>query len=63
MQVEEPLDIFLSHDWPIGITDCGNSTELIRQKPFFEKEVMRTMLINWNNTRHGQAVSPGIMMM
>ncbi|GFP92693.1 lariat debranching enzyme [Phtheirospermum japonicum] len=39
MQVQEPIDIFLSHDWPLGITDYGNSQALIRQKPFFEQEV------------------------
>lgn len=39
MQVEEPIDIFLSHDWPLGITDCGNWKELVRFKPFFEKEI------------------------
>lgn len=39
MQVEEPIDIFLSHDWPLGITDCGNWKQLVRFKPFFEKEV------------------------
>jgi len=39
LQIEEPIDIFLSHDWPIGITDCGNWRELVQKKPFFEKEV------------------------
>ncbi|XP_010250324.1 PREDICTED: lariat debranching enzyme isoform X2 [Nelumbo nucifera] len=39
MQVEEPIDIFLSHDWPVGITDYGNWKELVRFKPFFEKEI------------------------
>ncbi|KAL9238045.1 hypothetical protein vseg_012522 [Gypsophila vaccaria] len=39
MQIEEPIDIFLSHDWPVGITDCGNSRELIQKKPFFQKEI------------------------
>jgi lariat debranching enzyme len=39
MQVEEPLDIFLSHDWPIGVTDHGNWKALVRQKPHFEQEV------------------------
>lgn len=41
MQVLEPIDIFLSHDWPCGITDYGNLKNLLRQKPFFEKEVGR----------------------
>ncbi|XP_057794236.1 lariat debranching enzyme isoform X2 [Salvia miltiorrhiza] len=39
MQVQEPIDIFLSHDWPCGITDHGNVRNLIRQKPFFEREI------------------------
>ncbi|CAI9116073.1 OLC1v1017126C1 [Oldenlandia corymbosa var. corymbosa] len=39
MQVEEPIDIFLSHDWPRGITDHGNLANLLRQKHFFEKEI------------------------
>ncbi|XP_031373849.1 lariat debranching enzyme isoform X2 [Punica granatum] len=44
MQVEGPIDIFLSHDWPLGITDCGNSKQLIRHKPFFEKEIQQRTL-------------------
>ncbi|GAB4839236.1 lariat debranching enzyme [Ancistrocladus abbreviatus] len=39
MQVEESIDIFLSHDWPCGITDCGDWKELIQKKTFFKKEV------------------------
>lgn len=45
MQVEEPIDIFLSHDWPLGITDYGNWKQLVRFKPFFEKEVTKNILI------------------
>lgn len=44
MQVEEPIDIFLSHDWPLGITDCGNWRDLVRKKPFFEKEIQERTL-------------------
>jgi lariat debranching enzyme len=44
MQVEEPIDIFLSHDWPVGITDYGKWEELVRRKPYFEKEVILGML-------------------
>ncbi|KAF6142120.1 hypothetical protein GIB67_037038 [Kingdonia uniflora] len=39
MQVEDPIDIFLSHDWPIGITDYGNWRELVRFKPYFKQEI------------------------
>ncbi|KAB5513808.1 hypothetical protein DKX38_027714 [Salix brachista] len=44
MQVEEPIDIFLSHDWPVGITDCGNWKQLARYKPHFEKEIQEKTL-------------------
>ncbi|XP_034917614.1 lariat debranching enzyme [Populus alba] len=44
MQVEEPIDIFLSHDWPVGITDCGNWKQLVRYKPYFEKEIQEKTL-------------------
>eukprot|EP00268_Persea_americana_P050913 TRINITY_DN5583_c0_g1_i6.p1 TRINITY_DN5583_c0_g1~~TRINITY_DN5583_c0_g1_i6.p1 ORF type:complete len:328 (-),score=45.16 TRINITY_DN5583_c0_g1_i6:1056-2039(-) len=44
MQVEEPIDIFVSHDWPLGITDYGNWEQLVRQKPFFEKEIQERTL-------------------
>ncbi|KAI3969786.1 hypothetical protein MKW92_018749 [Papaver armeniacum] len=39
MQVEEPIDIFLSHDWPVGITDYGDWKQLVRFKPYFEQEI------------------------
>ncbi|KAB2634860.1 lariat debranching enzyme-like [Pyrus ussuriensis x Pyrus communis] len=38
MQVEEPIDIFLSHDCPVGITDCGDWKELVWEKPDFKVE-------------------------
>lgn len=41
MQVEEPIDIFLSHDWPVGITDHGDWQALVRRKPFFNQEVIK----------------------
>ncbi|OVA06810.1 Phosphoesterase domain [Macleaya cordata] len=44
MQVEEPIDIFLSHDWPVGITDYGDWKQLVRFKPYFEKEIQERTL-------------------
>lgn len=38
-QIQEPLDIFISHDWPRGITAFGNVDQLLRHKPFFETEI------------------------
>ncbi|CAM8928981.1 unnamed protein product [Rhodiola kirilowii] len=39
MQIKEHIDIFLSHDWPIGITDHGNKSELLRYKSYFKEEI------------------------
>ncbi|XVE97317.1 hypothetical protein REPUB_Repub03eG0009200 [Reevesia pubescens] len=44
MQVEEPIDIFLSHDWPLGITDYGNWRELVRYKKHFKDEIQQGTL-------------------
>ncbi|KAJ4836997.1 hypothetical protein Tsubulata_022209 [Turnera subulata] len=44
MEVEEPIDIFLSHDWPVGITDCGNWQQLVRYKRHFEQEIKERRL-------------------
>ncbi|GKV03135.1 hypothetical protein SLEP1_g15491 [Rubroshorea leprosula] len=44
MQVEEPIDIFLSHDWPLGITDYGNWKELVRYKKHFKEEIQEGSL-------------------
>ncbi|PIA55116.1 hypothetical protein AQUCO_00800093v1 [Aquilegia coerulea] len=43
-QVKEPIDIFISHDWPVGITDYGNWRELVRFKPYFEQEIQSKTL-------------------
>ncbi|KAL1128851.1 hypothetical protein AAG570_013385 [Ranatra chinensis] len=34
-QLKEPVDIFISHDWPRGIYKYGNANHLLRMKPFF----------------------------
>ncbi|TVU45299.1 hypothetical protein EJB05_04781, partial [Eragrostis curvula] len=39
MHVKEPVDIFLSHDWPLGITEYGDWQKLVRVKKHFEEEV------------------------
>ncbi|KAB2613193.1 lariat debranching enzyme-like [Pyrus ussuriensis x Pyrus communis] len=44
MQVEEPINIFLSHDWLVGITDCGDWKELVWEKPDFKQEVQERSL-------------------
>ncbi|XP_021900132.1 lariat debranching enzyme isoform X2 [Carica papaya] len=44
LQVDEPIDIFLSHDWPLGITDYGDWKKLVQQKRHFEKEIQERTL-------------------
>lgn len=39
LQVQEPVDIFLSHDWPRGIERYGDLGHLMRIKKYFVKEV------------------------
>nr|XP_039261068.1 lariat debranching enzyme B-like [Styela clava] len=39
-----PLDIMMSHDWPNGVVDYGNVSELLRHKPFFEEDIRRNRL-------------------
>jgi lariat debranching enzyme len=41
---ENRLDIMLSHDWPQGIEQHGDTDSLLRQKPFFREEVQRNEL-------------------
>ena len=38
--IRQPIDIFISHDWPRNITDHGNVSQLLRVKSFFEREVI-----------------------
>ena len=39
LQLEGAIDIFVSHDWPEGITQYGNVQQLLRHKPYFKDEV------------------------
>ncbi|KAI5071152.1 hypothetical protein GOP47_0013403 [Adiantum capillus-veneris] len=44
LQIEDPLDIFISHDWPRGIAKLGDFGSLLKQKPFLEEQVMNGSL-------------------
>lgn len=33
LQLKDPLDIFLSHDWPNNIISFGNRDQLLKRKP------------------------------
>jgi lariat debranching enzyme len=38
-QVAEPLDVFVSHDWPRGVAAHGDMAQLMRSKPFLKAEL------------------------
>ncbi|KAJ2360779.1 lariat debranching enzyme, partial [Coemansia sp. RSA 2607] len=41
LQIRRPLDIVVSHDWPVDIERFGDVEALLRRKPFFRAEVER----------------------
>ncbi|KAL3278776.1 hypothetical protein HHI36_016302 [Cryptolaemus montrouzieri] len=43
-QLSQPIDIFLSHDWPTHVTDYGNKEQLIRFKPHFKDDIAAKVL-------------------
>ena len=38
-QLARPVDVVVSHDWPLRVADHGDSERLCRAKPFFRDEV------------------------
>ena len=43
-QLTGNIDIFLSHDWPAGITKYGDENILLKGKPFFRNDIENNML-------------------
>ncbi|XP_051163383.1 lariat debranching enzyme isoform X2 [Leptopilina boulardi] len=43
-QLSDKIDIFLSHDWPRGITKYGNERMLLKKKPFFRNDIENDVL-------------------
>ncbi|XP_043854111.1 LOW QUALITY PROTEIN: lariat debranching enzyme [Dromiciops gliroides] len=43
-QLKQPMDIFLSHDWPRSIYHYGNKKQLLQTKSFFRQEVENNTL-------------------
>jgi len=41
---KQPMDVFVSHDWPLGIEQHGNLRYLLRKKPYFREEIERNDL-------------------
>ncbi|GIX63305.1 Ser/Thr phosphatase family protein [Babesia caballi] len=44
--IEEPIDVFLSHDWPQGIERFGDVDALIRKKPHLRQDIDNRRLGN-----------------
>lgn len=42
----QPIDIILSHDWPLNIHTCGDVGKLLRAKPFFRQDIDNNHLGN-----------------
>ncbi|KAG5482194.1 hypothetical protein CUR178_06053 [Leishmania enriettii] len=45
------IDLFLSHDWPVGITSYGDEAQLLRFKPYFADDIRRRALGNPHTMR------------
>uniref|UniRef100_A0A8C9RFB4 Debranching RNA lariats 1 n=1 Tax=Scleropages formosus TaxID=113540 RepID=A0A8C9RFB4_SCLFO len=43
-QIRQPMDIFMSHDWPRGIYHYGSTEQLLRKKKFLRQEVETSTL-------------------
>ncbi|XP_007945686.1 lariat debranching enzyme [Orycteropus afer afer] len=43
-QLKQPMDVFLSHDWPRSIYHYGNKKQLLKTKSFFRQEVENNTL-------------------
>ncbi|KAL2081747.1 hypothetical protein ACEWY4_023600 [Coilia grayii] len=43
-QIQMPMDVFLTHDWPQGIYHYGSIQQLIRKKKFLQQEVESSTL-------------------
>ncbi|XP_065193398.1 uncharacterized protein LOC135824589 [Sycon ciliatum] len=43
-QLAQPMDIFLSHDWPNGVAHHGNIDQLLSKKPFFREDIEKHAL-------------------
>ncbi|XP_068101165.1 lariat debranching enzyme [Hyperolius riggenbachi] len=43
-QLKEPMEVFMSHDWPRSIYHYGNKNQLLKKKDFFRQEVENNTL-------------------
>ncbi|XP_054709931.1 uncharacterized protein LOC129219676 [Uloborus diversus] len=43
-QIKSHLDIFISHDWPVGVYNYGDKEKLLQRKSFFKDEMDNNQL-------------------
>ncbi|KAK2585305.1 hypothetical protein KPH14_009989 [Odynerus spinipes] len=43
-QISGNIDIFLSHDWPSGVTKYGDENKLLKGKPYFKTDIENNTL-------------------
>ncbi|KAI3849251.1 hypothetical protein MKX03_001650, partial [Papaver bracteatum] len=60
-QVQEPIDIFISHDWPVGVTNQGNSKQLAHFRPNFEQELYLLSLARMQDNTLGSKASADLL--
>lgn len=53
-----PIDIMVSHDWPTGIYNYGDASQLVRFKPHFLDEVQSNTLGSPENERLLKSMKP-----
>lgn len=44
--IHRPIDVCISHDWPAGVAQYGDVDQLLRIKPFFERDIKKGELGN-----------------
>lgn len=54
----DPIDIIVSHDWPQGIEQYGDTNSLLRRKPFFREEIAQNCLGSPGNIEILRALKP-----
>lgn len=48
LRLRQPLDVFLSHDWPQGIARHGDLNRLLQRKGFLRREVSGGGGMGWD---------------
>jgi lariat debranching enzyme len=57
-QIKQPLDIMITHDWPLGVYNHGDCSELLRFKPFLADEIRTNTLGSPENERLLKTLKP-----